>query len=176
MYRGLGYRGFVVQATNAYGQSAWKTVGRHTNRMVESLLLNSCPSNQKLSKQIVQHVHSGIIGKVSEEYVENRCFANIKFVFSVFTSQWCWCTVNHIHHSNTHCPFYPIFLISTISRIRRSQFPLFSKSNVPISYSSIYLRFPISIPCFLYGFSISTRRQIHSSYNLPFYSIHSSPY
>ena len=65
MFRGLGYQGFTIQATNTFGQTAWKTVGRHTNRIIESMLLNSCPSTSRLSNQVVRHVHNGIIGQVS---------------------------------------------------------------------------------------------------------------
>jgi len=63
MFTGLGYRGFTVQANNAMGQQAWKTIGRRTDRALESLLLESCPKGQ-LSPAAMQHVSSGILGHV----------------------------------------------------------------------------------------------------------------
>ena len=63
----LGYAGFTVQATNALGQTAWKTVGRHTSRTIESALLKSCPGRLGLSQNVLNHVNSAIIGQVTME-------------------------------------------------------------------------------------------------------------
>lgn len=60
----MGYRGFTVRATNALGQSAWKTVGRHSNRQLETLLLRTCPQTGVLTTQTKNHIYSGIIGQV----------------------------------------------------------------------------------------------------------------
>ncbi|XP_052782365.1 uncharacterized protein LOC128218718 [Mya arenaria] len=60
----LGYCGFTVQATNALGQTAYKTVGRHTSRTIESMLLRSCPSSLQLSSGLMNHVTSGIMGQI----------------------------------------------------------------------------------------------------------------
>lgn len=59
----LGYQGFMVQASNALGQTAWKTVGRHSNRRLESVLLRSCPSGRGISRQVLNHVYTGIHGQ-----------------------------------------------------------------------------------------------------------------
>ncbi|KAL4219741.1 hypothetical protein ACF0H5_020155 [Mactra antiquata] len=63
----LGYSGFVVEATNAFGQTAWKSVGRQTNRMLETLLLNSCPKSMGLKPAVINHVNSGIIGQYTKK-------------------------------------------------------------------------------------------------------------
>jgi len=63
MFTGLGYRGFIVQARNAFGQSAWKTVGRHTNRQLETLLLQTRPDNT-ISLPAYNHIRSCIYGQV----------------------------------------------------------------------------------------------------------------
>ncbi|XP_045200620.2 uncharacterized protein LOC123554486 [Mercenaria mercenaria] len=73
----LGYEGFVVEATNAMGQKAWKTVGRHTNRKLESMLLRSCPSSEGLSQQVMNHVYSGIIGQYRKKVLPNSPMAKI---------------------------------------------------------------------------------------------------
>lgn len=62
---GLGYKGFYVEASNMFGQRAWKTVGRHTNRNLETTLLKSCPNARAMSQRVVNHVNSGINGQVS---------------------------------------------------------------------------------------------------------------
>ncbi|KAH3813599.1 uncharacterized protein LOC127836350 [Dreissena polymorpha] len=64
--RHMGYQGFVVRATNAHGQTAWKTVGRYTSRRIESILLKSCPSSVGLSPQLVNHVNAAILGQLPQ--------------------------------------------------------------------------------------------------------------
>lgn len=62
LYGGMGYKGFMVEATNAMGQTAWKTIGRHSDRSLETVLLRSCPSHS-LSSRVLNHINSGIYGQ-----------------------------------------------------------------------------------------------------------------
>ncbi|KAL4219737.1 hypothetical protein ACF0H5_020151 [Mactra antiquata] len=65
----LGYRGFIVKATNIFGQEAYKTVGRHSNEDLENSLLKSCPLG--LDKDVMKEVTDGIMGAPEPESGSN---------------------------------------------------------------------------------------------------------
>lgn len=61
---GLGYRGFVVEMSNVFGQRAVKTIGAGSYPRMEYLLLNSAPF--RLESAVRRHVLDTLMMRVRE--------------------------------------------------------------------------------------------------------------
>lgn len=60
----LGYRGFLVEMRNIFGQRAYKTIGAGTYPRMEYLLLNSAPF---LEPGIRRHVMNELLERVRRQ-------------------------------------------------------------------------------------------------------------